>query len=217
MSFVLSPLYPILESSFLPVERSAREPFLGRVVSALADAGVTVMQYRNKVDDDGQVWRDAKLLRDQAPLSLRILLNDRVHLVAPSGCDGVHVGQTDMHPDQVREILGPGRIIGLSTHTEPQLRAGSATAADYLAIGPVYATASKDNTDPVVGLEGVRRARAITAKPLVAIGGITLERAAEVRAAGADSIAVISSLFAGQGSDAATLRKLAGDFMNNLR
>lgn len=212
---LLSPLYPILDAGYLyPLDSSQRREYLHNVAQALAAAGVTIVQYRNKQDGDAQVLRDAIWLRRQAPSTLSIILNDRVHLVEPSGCDGAHIGQTDPSPEAARTLLGPHRILGLSTHTEAQLRAADLTTADYLAIGPVYATGSKPDADAVVGLEGVRHARALTRKPLVAIGGITLARAAEVRAAGADSLAVISALFS---ADAGPLENLAEDFLKVFR
>lgn len=226
MALTLSGLYPILDARYLPAcvqagagagheaWDEARHRMLGTVVRALAAAGVTVMQYRNKQDEDAQVLRDAVCLRREAPPHLRIVLNDRAHLVEASGCDGVHVGQGDLQVGEARRLVGERRIVGLSTHDEAQVRAGDAAAADYLAIGPVYATGSKDSPEPVVGLAGVRRARAVTQKPLVAIGGITLERAAEVRDAGADSVAVLSALF----RDVETpLEKLAEDFLRLFR
>jgi len=210
---LLSPLYPILDASYLN-SRDDRRAYLRDVAEALAEAGVTMLQYRNKLDDDTQVLRDATWLREAAPASLRILLNDRAHLVRESDCDGVHIGQTDLSPDAARALLGPDRILGLSTHDAGQVRAGDLTSADYLAIGPVYATGSKADAEAVVGLEGVRQARSLTARPLVAIGGITLARAAEVRAAGADSVAVISALF---NVPSPLLAKLAGDFLEVFR
>jgi thiamine-phosphate pyrophosphorylase len=216
---LLSPLYPILDAGYLsPLDSAGRQEYLRSVAHALAAAGVTILQYRNKQDDDAQVLRDATWLRQQAPSTLSILLNDRVHLVEPSGCDGAHIGQTDLDPEAARALLGPHRILGLSTHTEAQLLSADLTTADYLAIGPVYATGSKADAEAVVGLEGVRRARALTRKPLVAIGGITLARAPEVRAAGADSLAVISALFdSPRASLQNSLQKLAGDFLQVFR
>jgi thiamine-phosphate pyrophosphorylase len=128
------------------------------------------------------------------PLGVKVIVNDRVDVALASGADGVHVGQEDVPAAAAREILGPERIVGLSTHSTEQARAAAALAVDYVAIGPVFATSTKENPDPVVGLEGVAAARAVVRLPLVAIGGITLERAASVLAAGADSVAVVSDL-----------------------
>jgi len=126
--------------------------------------------------------------------SIRLIMNDRADLCLAAEFDGVHVGQDDLSPESVRAIIGPNRWLGVSTHNPEQLREADLTSADYLAIGPVFATSSKEKPDPVVGLEGVRRARALTRKPLVAIGGITRANAASVIEAGADSVAVISDL-----------------------
>jgi thiamine-phosphate pyrophosphorylase len=126
--------------------------------------------------------------------SIALIMNDRADLGIAADFDGVHVGQEDLSPESVRRIIGPDRWLGVSTHNPEQLAEADSTSADYLAIGPVFSTSSKANPDPVVGLEGVRRARALTRKPLVAIGGITRANAASVIEAGADSVAAISDL-----------------------
>jgi len=142
-----------------------------------------------------------RLSRAEPALSLprgvpapHLIMNDRADLCLAAEFDGVHVGQEDLSPESVRRIIGPDRWLGVSTHNPEQLREADLTSADYLAIGPVFATSSKDKPDPVVGLEGVRRARALTRKPLVAIGGIMRANAASVIEAGADSVAVITDL-----------------------
>jgi thiamine-phosphate pyrophosphorylase len=145
-----------------------------------------------------------------APQSVTLIMNDRADLCLAAGFDGVHVGQDDLSPESVRRIIGPQRWLGVSTHNPEQLREADLTSADYLAIGPVFATSSKDRPDPVVGLEGVRRARELTRKPLVAIGGITRTNAATVIEAGADSVAVISDLLREPG-------KSAEEFLRILR
>lgn len=121
-------------------------------------------------------------------------MNDRADLCLAADFDGVHVGQDDLSPESVRKIIGPNHCLGVSTHNPEQVRMADQTSADYIAIGPVFATSSKASPDPVVGLEGVRRARELTRKPLVAIGGITRANARSVIDAGADSVAVISDL-----------------------
>ena len=126
--------------------------------------------------------------------SVRLIMNDRADLCLAADFDGVHVGQDDLSPEAARAIIGPNRWLGVSTHNPEQLREADLTSADYLAIGPVFPTSSKEKPDPVVGLEGVRRARALTKKPLVAIGGITRANAASAIEAGSDSVAVISDL-----------------------
>jgi thiamine-phosphate pyrophosphorylase len=136
----------------------------------------------------------AKELRRRFGESLPLVMNDRADLCLAADFDGVHVGQGDLSPVGVRRVIGPDRLLGVSTHNPEQLREADSTSADYVAIGPVFATASKENPDPVLGLEGVRRARELTRKPLVAIGGITRGNARSVIAAGADAVAVISDL-----------------------
>jgi thiamine-phosphate pyrophosphorylase len=121
-------------------------------------------------------------------------MNDRADIALDAGFDGVHVGQDDLAVEAVRKIVGPTMIVGASTHNPAQLEAADQTSADYLAIGPVFTTTSKANPDPVVGLDGVRQARALTRKPLVAIGGISAANAKDVIEAGADSLALISAL-----------------------
>jgi len=142
--------------------------------------------------------------------AVRLIMNDRADLCLAASFDGVHVGQDDLSSESVRKIIGPDRWLGVSTHNPEQLREADLTSADYLAIGPVFATSSKEKPDPVVGLEGVRRARALTRKPLVAIGGITRANAASVIEAGADSVAVISDLLREP-------RKSAEEFFRILR
>ena len=121
-------------------------------------------------------------------------MNDRADLAVAAGYAGVHVGQEDLSPEAARRVIGPKLSLGVSTHNPEQLQVADATSADYLALGPVFNTSSKEKPDPVVGLEGVRRARALTSKPLVAIGGITRANARSVIEAGADSVAVIADL-----------------------
>ena len=122
------------------------------------------------------------------------IMNDRADLCLAAEFNGVHVGQDDLSPEGARRVIGPTLFLGVSTHNPEQLAEADKTSANYLAIGPVFATRSKENPDPVVGLANVRRARELTRKPLVAIGGITRENAHSVIAAGADAIAVISDL-----------------------
>lgn len=198
-------LYPILDGSFLP--REDRADFLRRTVRELAQVGVKILQYRNKQGSAAEILADARLMREAVNgSSMQLILNDWPALAIAAGFDGVHVGQGDMSSAKARAIVGGGKIVGVSTHNQEQLRAADLQPVDYIAIGPVFATATKENPDPMVGLEGVRMARGITEKPLVGIGGITVENAAQVLEAGADSVAVISAIFK-QGSDAAGLAK----------
>jgi thiamine-phosphate pyrophosphorylase len=180
------------------------------------------------------VLRNAALIREAfAGAECRLILNDRADLAVLAGWDGVHVGQGDLLPEDARRVVGAERWVGVSTHTEEQVRAADSMSqsrdmghpeasqlladirgrADYIAIGPVFATGTKPDAEPVVGLEGVRRARALTTKPLVAIGGITRANARSVVDAGADSVAVISGLFvAGE-----SIEKVARDFLELFR
>ena len=184
--------YPILDAELV----ARRGLSLAETAQAMRDAGVTLLQYRDKTAPPATILRNADLIRAIFADSCTLILDDRADLAALAGWHGVHVGQLDLSPAGARAVMGQG-IIGLSTHTDDQLRAGeSALAAiagpSYLAIGPVFATSTKLNPDPVVGLDGVRRARSLTTRPLVAIGGITRATAPAVLAAGATSIAVIS-------------------------
>ena len=187
----LHPLYAIVDAETL----SARKLALESYCVELRDAGVRLLQYRDKRGSSREILNATALISDIFVDShATLILNDRADLALLAGFDGVHTGQSDLPPEAVRRLLGPGRIVGFSTHSEDEVREADAGAADYIAIGPVFPTGSKVNAEPVVGLEGVRRARALTRKPLVAIGGISSANAAAVLAAGADSIAVIGAL-----------------------
>jgi thiamine-phosphate pyrophosphorylase len=188
--------YPILDAGLLlraglSIESFARE---------LREAGIRFLQYRDKNASDAVLLERAAILRRIFPASdSRLILNDRVPLVLSAGYDGVHVGQDDLSPAEARALLGPDVMVGVSTHGESQLVKAADSPVDYVAIGPVFATLSKQVPDPVVGLQGVRAARALTDKPLVAIGGITRANCDAVMEAGADSVAVISDLIQGPG------------------
>ncbi len=160
----------------------------------LAAAGVTLLQYRNKQGNARQMLEHAQSLRNALGSSIKLIMNERADLCLAAGFDGLHIGQDDTSPEAARLIIGPDRWLGISTHNPEQIAEADKTDAEYLAIGPVFATTSKANPDPVVGLEGVRRARELTRKTLVAIGGITRNNARAVIEAGADSVAVISDL-----------------------
>ncbi len=160
----------------------------------LVAGGVTLLQYRNKSGNPRKMLEHARELKRCLPTSVKLIMNDRADLCLAAGCDGVHVGQEDLSPEGARRVIGGALWLGVSTHNPEQLAAAAKTTADYLAIGPVFPTQSKANPDPVVGLDGVRRARALTRKPLVAIGGITRENCRSVIEAGADAVAVISDL-----------------------
>jgi len=122
------------------------------------------------------------------------MLNDRADVASAAEASGVHVGQEDLRAEAARSVIGTGKLLGVSTHNLEQFKEAAATSADYVAVGPLFSTSTKANPDPVVGIEFIRSVRALTGKPIVAVGGITLERAAEVIQAGADSVAVISDI-----------------------
>lgn len=185
------------------------------VATALAQGGVRLVQYRDKLSAETEYLANARALRKQLPRPTLLLLNDYPHLVSAADADGVHVGQTDCSVVVAREVVGPERIVGVSTHSADQALAANATDADYIAIGPVFATSSKMDAEPVVGVCGVQAARAVTTKPLVAIGGIGLDEARVVRKAGADSVAVISALL--PSADLQAVAERAQDFLARLK
>lgn len=213
-------LYAIVDAAFFSTTAE-----LTSFAQALSLGGCELLQYRNKSGNARVMLEQARELKKLShppaknagrvgqPVfqnTVRLIMNDRADLCLAAGFDGVHVGQDDLSPEAVRSIIGPDRWLGVSTHNPEQLREADLTAADYLAFGPVFATSSKANPDRVVGIEGVRRARVLTRKPLVAIGGITRGNAASVIEAGADSVAVISDLLREP-------RKSAEEFLRILR
>jgi thiamine-phosphate pyrophosphorylase len=161
----------------------------------LRDAGVTLLQYRDKLGSQEEVLRNAKMIQEVfRGVECTLIMNDDPVLAMLSDWNVVHVGQGDTTIGAARAVLLPEGVVGCSTHNDPQVVAANKAGADYIAIGPVFATTTKSNAEPVVGLDGVRSARALTSHPLVAIGGITPENAASVIEAGADSVAVIGAL-----------------------
>jgi thiamine-phosphate pyrophosphorylase len=169
----------------------------------LADAGVQLIQLRDKRGSSRKIHEQARELMSLQSSGVRIIINDRPDIAAIAGATGVHVGQDDLPVEDARKICRPPLWVGVSTHNLNQLREADATSADYIAVGPIFPTSTKENPDPVVGLDLLRAARQLTRKPLVAIGGVTVESAADVFAAGADSVAVIKDL------------ALAGDDLRN--
>jgi thiamine-phosphate pyrophosphorylase len=182
-------LYAILDSA-----RFCEQARLLEAAESLVAGGVTLLQYRNKSGNSRQMLEQARELKKRIGGGAKLIMNDRADLCLAADFDGLHLGQEDLSPEAARRIIGLERWLGVSTHNPAQLSVADKTSADYLAIGPVFATSSKENPDPVIGLEGVRRARELTRKPLVAIGGITRANARSVIEAGADSVAVISDL-----------------------
>lgn len=184
-------LYPILVPARIG---SGKLREIVEFVNELTIGGATLIQLREKHASSREILRLARELRRVLPDNVRLILNDRADLCVAGGANGVHVGQDDLPPEAARRIVGSERLVGVSTHNPEQVKAGDESSADYVAVGPVFSTTSKENPDPTIGLEGVKRARALTQKHLVAIGGITLENCRPVIEAGADSVAVISDL-----------------------
>lgn len=185
---MLPRLYAIIDAASL-----ADTAALLACAEELRAAGVTLFQYRNKGGNGRQMLSQARELRRKLE-GVQLIMNDRADLCLAAAFDGVHVGQEDLSAEGARRVVGEKLWVGVSTHIPEQVQAAAAGPADYVAVGPVFATSTKANPDPVIGLEGVRAARRLTRKPLVAIGGITRENCRSVLEAGADSVAVISDL-----------------------
>ena len=196
-------LYPIVDVAALG------ERAVGSVVAALAAGGAKVVQFRAKgLSDRRFLDLAAEALAAAHAGGAALIVNDRPDVALILGADGVHLGQDDLDPRAVRPLLPPGALLGVSTHNLDQLERAAGAPVDYLAIGPVFPTRSKAAPDPVVGLEMVRKARALVTGSLVAIGGITEENARSVVDAGADGVAVISALLS-QADLAAAGRRFA--------
>jgi thiamine-phosphate pyrophosphorylase len=188
MSLVLPRLFVILDASLVTTP-------LKDYAQGLADAGVRLLQYRNKPATAHRQLCDSRELADLLkPRQVSFIVNDRPDIACLAGAGGVHVGQNDLDVEQARELVGPDRWVGVSTHSCEQFARAANSSADYIAVGPIFSTTSKQNPDPVVGTALLRQVRSLTEKPIVAIGGITLERASEVIAAGANCIAVVSDI-----------------------
>jgi thiamine-phosphate pyrophosphorylase len=188
MRLVLPRLYVILDAAL--ITSSERECAL-----SLAEAGVRLLQYRNKsAPARGYLASSRELAETLRPSDVSFFVNDRPDVAFLAGAAGVHVGQDDLDVEQARRVVGRDKLIGVSTHNLEQFQRAAGSSADYIAVGPVFSTSSKANPDPVVGLDFIRNVRALTDKPIVAIGGITLDRAAPAIEAGADSVAVISGI-----------------------
>jgi thiamine-phosphate pyrophosphorylase len=198
-------LYAILDPSTFREDHT-----LFRAAEDLAAAGVSLIQYRNKSGDARQMLDHARELKLRLGNSVKLIMNDRADLALVAGFDGVHLGQDDLSPAGARTVIGDTLWLGVSTNNLEQVRAAAQTSADYIAVGPVFATTSKVNPDPVIGLDGVSRARELTRKPLVAIGGITRANCRSVIDAGADSVAVISDLLREPGKSAEAFLRLLG-------
>lgn len=207
MSFTSPKIYPILDSAVLPAENRAE--FLRKLGCELAEAGVALLEYRNKTGPDAEILADAAILRAALPAGkIKLILDDRVDLVEQTGFDGVHVDTGDATPAEARKLLGPAAIIGTFGGSHSLVPGVLAQPANYFSIGPVFPTTTKQTSKPPIGPEGVRRLRA-EAGPgpvLVAVGGITLATAGEILAAGATTLAVAAAIFR-QPHPAAEFRK----------
>lgn len=185
---VLPRLYVILDAALLTIPET-------ECAQKLADAGVRLLQYRRKCASSRELLESSKrlsaLLKETGAT---FIVNDRADVAFLAGASGVHVGQEDLGVEDARTVVGPDGLVGVSTHNREQFQRAAATSADYIAVGPIYSTSTKGNPDPVVGMDLIRGLRPLTDKPIVAIGGITLERAPEVVRAGADAVAVISDI-----------------------
>ena len=186
----LPAFYPVLDTALwarlgIPVQNAAE---------AILEGGARILQLRHKGHFSRQVLSDGQRIADLCRAAgATFVINDRADIAALLNA-ALHLGQDDLWPSEARKVLPPVSLVGFSTHNEAQLRSADEQPADYLAIGPIFATVSKDNPDPVVGVNELRRLRAITTKLLVAIGGITRATAKDVMRSGADSIAVIGDL-----------------------
>ncbi|HVB33926.1 MAG TPA: thiamine phosphate synthase [Patescibacteria group bacterium] len=184
MPSVFPRLYVILDAASIALPAA-------EMAEQLASAGTELIQYRDKQASSLQIFETCRELGLRlAKFPIRWIVNDRADIAMLTGAGGVHVGQDDLPVEAARRVVGPDRWVGYSTHTPEQVRLADATSADYIAFGPIFPTTTKQRADPAVGIEGLRRARALTSKPLVAIGGIRLENAEPLWAAGADSLAV---------------------------
>jgi thiamine-phosphate pyrophosphorylase len=186
-------------------------------VARLAEGGATFVQLREKHLSPREFCREAEAAVEVARArGVRLVVNDRADIALAVGADGVHLGQDDLDPEAARALLGRGAVVGYSTHSVEQAVAAARLPVSYIAIGPVFHTASKANPDPVVGLEGVRRVRAaVPDVPLVAIGGVTRQNARAVLDAGADSVALIRALLEHH-DDPARITLLTRDFLSAL-
>ena len=185
----LSGLYIILDPSVYPGRP------LVEVLAIAAQAGVFLFQYRNKRAAMKDAYIEALTLRQAAEESgVLFIVNDRCDLALAVGADGVHLGQEDMPLDLARKVMGPDKLIGISTHNPDQVREATAGKPDYLGFGPIFTPGSKQDYDPIVGLEGLRAIRGLTSLPIFAIGGIQIEQAGNVIQAGANGVAVISAI-----------------------
>ena len=187
--YSLSGLYIILDPSVCPARP------LVDVLTTAAEAGASLFQYRNKTASMKDAYVEALALRQAAAKAgVLFIVNDRCDLALAVDADGVHLGQGDLPLDLAKKVMGPDKLIGISTHNPDQVREATAGKPDYLGFGPIFKPGSKQGHDPVVGLEGLRAMRSLTSLPVFAIGGIQIDQAGEVIRAGANGVAVISAI-----------------------
>jgi thiamine-phosphate pyrophosphorylase len=188
-SYSLSGLYIILDPSVCPARP------LVEVLTSAAEAGASLFQYRNKTASMQEAYVEALALRQvAAKAGVLFIINDRCDLALAVDADGVHLGQGDLPLDLARNVLGRDKLIGISTHNPDQVREATAGKPDYLGFGPIFKPSSKQDHDPVVGLEGLRAMRSLTSLPVFAIGGIQIDQAGEVMRAGAHGVAIITAI-----------------------
>ncbi len=201
-----SGLYVILDPSVCP-DRPLHE-----VLKVSAAAGATLFQYRNKSASMKDAYIEAMELRKlAAELEVLFIVNDRCDLALAVDADGVHLGQGDLPLNLARKVMGPGKLIGISTHNAEQVRVATAGGPDYLGFGPIFKPGSKADHDPVVGVAGLKAIRPLTPLPIFAIGGISLDHVSEVMGAGANGVAVISAIL-----KASDIRHTVSDFVVRL-
>jgi thiamine-phosphate pyrophosphorylase len=187
--YSLSGLYIILDPSVCPARP------LTEVLTAAAEAGASIFQYRNKTASMKEAYVEALALRQAAAKAgVLFIVNDRCDLALAVDADGVHLGQGDLPLDLARKVMGQDKLIGISTHNSDQVREATAGKPDYLGFGPIFKPGSKQDHDPVVGLEGLRAMRPLTSLPVFAIGGIQIDQVGEVTRFGANGVAVISAI-----------------------
>jgi thiamine-phosphate pyrophosphorylase len=207
MKPILSGLYVILDPSCSPTRP------LVDILKEAAEAGVRLFQYRNKSASMKEAYGEAlELRRAASECDVTFIVNDRCDLASAVDADGVHVGQDDLPYEYARRIMGPHKLIGLSTHNPEQVMEADKLKPDYIGFGPIFKPGSKRDHDPVVGIQGLTMVRPLTSLPVFAIGGITVQNAEAVFKAGADGVAVISAIM-----NAADVKQVVGTFIRLMK